>query len=119
MMERCDFCSAMKMIREYISDERGFDQSEILYRFFENFFRSVEDGWIMGRYAKEKNELYGMEQVALRQKKEMPHFAAQQAILRLEELRSTLHDDGQALNNWLNEMRRSFMDTAIYSFNRA
>ena len=52
-------------------------------------------------------------------KKEMPHFAAQQAILRLEELRSILHDDGQALNNWLNEMRRSFMDTAIYSFNRA
>ena len=75
--------------------------------------------WIMGRYAKEKNELYGMEQVALRQKKEMSHFAAQQAILRLEELRSTLHDDGQTLNNWLNEMRRSFMDTAIYSFNRA
>ena len=68
-MERCDFCSAMKMIREYISDERGFDQSEILYRRFENFFRSVEDGWIMGRYAKEKNELYGMEQVALRQKR--------------------------------------------------
>ena len=41
-MERCDFCSAMKIIREYISDERGFDQSEILYRLFENFFRSVE-----------------------------------------------------------------------------
>lgn len=41
-MERCDFCSAMKIIREYISDERGLDQSEILYRLFENFFRSVE-----------------------------------------------------------------------------
>lgn len=41
-MERCDFCSAMKIIREYISDERGLDQAEILYRLFENFFRSVE-----------------------------------------------------------------------------
>ena len=51
--------------------------------------------------------------------KAMPHFAAQQAILRLEELRSTLHDDSQALNNWLNEMRRSFMDAAICSFHRA
>ena len=39
-MERCDFCSAMKIIREYISDERGLDQSEMLYRLFEGFFRS-------------------------------------------------------------------------------
>ena len=42
-MERCDFCSAMKIIREYISDERGLDQSEMLYRLFEGFFRS-DDG---------------------------------------------------------------------------
>lgn len=39
-MERCDFCSAMKIIRDYISDERGLDQSEMLYRLFEGFFRS-------------------------------------------------------------------------------
>lgn len=39
-MEHCDFCSAMKIIREYISDERGLDQSEMLYRLFEGFFRS-------------------------------------------------------------------------------
>lgn len=41
-MERCDFCSVMRVIREYISDERGLDQSEILYQLFETFFRSSE-----------------------------------------------------------------------------
>lgn len=41
-MERCDFCSVMRIMREYISDERGLDQSEILYQLFETFFRSSE-----------------------------------------------------------------------------
>ena len=41
-MERCDFCSVMRVIREYINEERGLDQSELLYRLFDHFFKSKD-----------------------------------------------------------------------------
>ena len=49
----------------------------------------------------------------------MPHFIAQQSILRLKKLRDELSDDNKALNTWLNETRRWLMYTTIYSFNHS
>ncbi len=42
-MELCDFCSVMKIIRDYISDSRALSQSDLMYEIFASFMADDEN----------------------------------------------------------------------------
>lgn len=42
-MERCDFCGVMKIIRSYISEDYGLDQTDIIYQLFMTFLENEEE----------------------------------------------------------------------------